>query len=294
MLKRTDENNVSFIYGDVREFFKHKTLSQRSFDLVVHLAAVVGGRLNLENNPIAVATDLSIDSDFFNYTKNSENKYSIYYSSSAAYPTKLQTKDGFKILEESDIDLKNIANPDFTYGWSKLTGEYLNTFIDDHKVIVYRPFSGYGEDQDLTYPFPSIMNRVLKMKTPIDVWGDGKQTRDFIYIDDCIDISMKLYDQHITGTFNLSTGTETSFEELIRRTINIAKSLNLIDQDYNPVINQMTDKPIGVYRRVGNSSKITQLLDKIENNWSYDTGFTSLNFGIQHCLLRMDEEQCQR
>lgn len=278
--KRTDYGKIYFIYDDVRNFFTHLGNSQayQNFDLVVHLAAVVGGRLNLENNPIAVATDLSIDSDFFNYTKKSDNKYSMYYSSSAAYPIKLQTKDGFKILDETDIDLKNIACPDFTYGWSKLTGEYLATFIQDHKIVIYRPFSGYGEDQDLTYPFPSIMKRVLSMQDPIDVWGDGKQSRDFIHIDDCIDVSMLLFERDITDTFNLSTGIETSFENLIEQTILNAKKLHLVDENYNPTINRLTWKPVGVYRRVGNDVKIHQF-----TNWNW----TSLENGIQTCLLRM-------
>ena len=284
---RTNFRKTTFFYEDVREFFKtaYRTNKYNNFDLVVHLAAVVGGRLNLETNPIAVATDLAIDSDFFNYTKKSFNKYSMYYSSSAAYPIKLQTKDGFKILDETDIDLKNIANPDFTYGWSKLTGEYLTTFIQDHKIVIYRPFSGYGEDQDLTYPFPSIMNRVLKMQDPIDVWGDGKQSRDFIHIDDCVDISMNLADQHITGTFNLSTGIETPFEKLIERTVFNAIELKLVDSNYNPTINRLIDKPVGVYRRVGNDSKIQKI-----RTFSY----TPLDTGIQMCLLRMEKDSCQR
>jgi GDP-L-fucose synthase len=281
----TNPKKVEWIYEDVREFFKTHESRYKNFDLVVHLAAIVGGRLNLEGNPIAVATDLAIDSDFFNYTKKAYNKYSIYYSSSAAYPIKLQTKDGFKILDETDIDLKNIANPDFTYGWSKLTGEYLATFLKDHKIVIYRPFSGYGEDQDLTYPFPSIMKRVLEMQDPIEVWGDGKQSRDFIHIDNCIDISMNLVDQHITGTFNLSTGIETSFEKLIERTIEQAKILKLVDKNYNPTINRLIDKPVGVYRRVGDDSKIQKV-----RTFSY----TPLDDGIKMCLLRMDKESCQK
>ena len=289
---RTKKENVSFIYEDVREFFKtaYKINQYNNFDLVVNLAAVVGGRLNLENNPIAVATDLAIDSDFFNYTKKSNNKYSMYYSSSAAYPIKLQTRDGFKLLDETDIDLRNISNPDFTYGWSKLTGEYLATFIKDHKIVIYRPFSGYGEDQDFTYPFPSIMHRVLTMQSPIDVWGDGKQSRDFIHIDDCVDISMQLYNQHITDTFNLSTGIETPFEMLIEKTIKVAKELNLVDKNYDPIINRLSEKPVGVYRRVGNDAKVLKIIKQINYNWDY----MSLENGIKTCLLRMDKESCQR
>ena len=63
---------------------------------------------------------------------------------------------------ESDINLNNIKSPDYTYGWAKLSGEYLAMFAKQYgkKVHVFRPFSGYGETQDLDYPFPSFIKRI--------------------------------------------------------------------------------------------------------------------------------------
>ena len=60
-----------------------------------------------------------------------------------------------------------IGVPDLTYGWAKLTCEYLAKIAHEKhglKSICYRPFSGYGEDQDLSYPFPSICKRVIENK----------------------------------------------------------------------------------------------------------------------------------
>jgi len=73
---------------------------------------------------------------------------------------------------------------------AKLSGEYLAGFAAKEyglDVIVYRPFSGYGEDQDLTYPFPSIVRRAVRRESPFVVWGSGKQLRDFIHIDDVVE-----------------------------------------------------------------------------------------------------------
>ena len=103
------------------------------------------------------------------------------FSSSASYPISLQTKNSYRPLKEEDINLyKSIKLPDLTYGWAKLTCEYLAKIAFEKynlKSVCYRPFSGYGEDQDLSYPFPSICKRVIENKNSkiINVWGAGYQ-----------------------------------------------------------------------------------------------------------------------
>ena len=95
-------------------------------------------------------------------------------------------------LAESDIDFSGgkLGQPDMTYGWSKLTGEYLARIAAEYydlSVACVRPFSGYGEDQDLSYPIPAIAARAAGQETPFEVWGTGKQGRDFVHIEDCIE-----------------------------------------------------------------------------------------------------------
>jgi nucleoside-diphosphate-sugar epimerase len=157
--------------NDCRDFFKE---CQARFDLIIHLAAIVGGRQTIENDPLSVATDLSIDAEFFNWCVRTKQDGSIiYYSSSAAYPTKLQERP--YRLKESDLDLSAISNPDMTYGWAKLTGEYLAKFAKENyglRVYTFRPFSGYGADQDLSYPFPSFIQRAKAQLDPFEIWGE--------------------------------------------------------------------------------------------------------------------------
>ena len=234
---------------DCRDFFK--TCNTR-FDLIVHLAAIVGGRDTIENNPLSVATDLSIDAEFFNWAVRTNQSKIIYFSSSAAYPINLQTKGSTHKLKESDINLMDMSSPDFTYGWAKLSGEYLAHFARQHgiKVYVFRPFSGYGETQDLDYPFPSFIKRVIDRVKEFEIWGDGNQVRDFIHIEDIVEATMKAVELDIQEPINLGSGIPTSFNNLAEIIFEIA--------GWSPKkgIKHLIEKPIGVMYRCSNNSKM--------------------------------------
>jgi len=144
------------------------------FNDVFHFAAIVGGRAMIDGDPMAVALDLAIDAELFYWLCNKLPDRLLYPSSSAAYPIDLQTENGAIQLKESDINFSKMGQPDMTYGWSKLTGEFLAKIAAQHyglKVTCIRPFSGYGEDQDLTYPVPAIAARAAKKEDPFEVWG---------------------------------------------------------------------------------------------------------------------------
>ena len=242
----------------------YKNLDQK-FDYVFHLAAMVGGREIIENNPLIVAEDLSIDSHFWQWCSKSKPEKVVSFSSSACYPIELQRHDNNRLLKEEDISFeKNIGMPDMTYGWAKLTCEYLGQIAFQKygiKSICYRPFSGYGEDQDLNYPFPSICKRILTNKNSelINVWGSGNQSRDFIYIDDCIEGVYKTMDKINDGSaVNLSTGKLTSFIEFAKKTCDII--------GFTPKIEGTSTKPEGVFARGGDVTKQHKLGFKYSTN----------------------------
>jgi nucleoside-diphosphate-sugar epimerase len=201
------------IPGDCRQVLHGLT---RSYDLVVHLAALVGGRATIDGQPLKVAMDLSIDAEFFNWAVNTKQKRVVYYSSSAAYPIDLQRLSMVWRLKESDIDLDEPRKPDATYGWAKLTGEMLARHAREAgvKVHVLRPFSGYGEDQDLCYPFPAFVKRALGKPAEFDVWGSADQVRDFIHIEDVVEGTMAVVDNDVQDPINLGWGRPTSMREL--------------------------------------------------------------------------------
>ena len=243
-----DYKNFTFIKQDCRNFFKKNHYEY--YDYVLHLAAIVGGREIIENNPLAVAEDLSIDSSFWSWASKSKPKKVICFSSSASYPIHFQKKNNFKLLKESMISFnKEIGVPDMTYGWSKLTCEYLAKIaFEKHNIksVVYRPFSGYGEDQHKNYPFTGIIDRAInnKNKKIFKVWGSGNQMRDFIHIDDCVKGVIKTMNKiNDSSALNLSTGKLLSFKTLAKKICN--------QIGYNPEIIGTNNKPEGVFARGG-------------------------------------------
>ena len=182
---------------------KKFNLNYDTLNDVFHFAAIVGGRAKIDGDPMMVALDLAIDAEFFYWICNNKPKRVLYPSSSAAYPIDLQTDDGAIALKETDIDFSKMGEPDMTYGWSKLTGEYLAKiaakFYGVH-ITCIRPFSGYGEDQDLSYPIPAIAKRAAQKEDPFEVWGTGHQGRDFVHIEDVIDCILLAMDKISDGT----------------------------------------------------------------------------------------------
>lgn len=259
----TQEKNLAFLQCDCRAYFA--TAMVCKFDLIIHCAAVVGGRLKIDGDPLAVATDLAIDSDLFNWLAKvpQKPKKVVYFSSSAVYPIELQARDKHVALAENLVHFngKRIGMPDMTYGWSKMSGEYLAQFAARSygiSVVIYRPFSGYGPGQSFDYPFPSIVKRVmnsyietatLREKVPVVVWGSGEQLRDFIYIDDVVDAVMETMDVLAHGeTLNLGSGIGTSFRQLALRTAAV------LDRSVDVVTD--ASKPEGVFARVADTAKM--------------------------------------
>jgi len=244
-------NNFTFVNANFRSYVRN---AEPDFDLICHLAAVVGGRMTIDGDPLAVATDLAIDADLFNWVVGSiRPRKLLYFSSSAAYPISLQGAQLNRPLSEDLISFgDSIGVPDMTYGWSKLTGEFLAGFAVQKyglDVVIYRPFSGYGEDQAFTYPFPSIVRRVAQRESPVVVWGSGEQLRDFIYIDDAVEAALIAKDQIAPGdALNLGSGVGTSFRRLAEITCEVLGHKA-------PVVNDPT-KPEGVFARVGDCQRM--------------------------------------
>ncbi len=241
-----------FIKQDCRKYFEGPL--KENFELIINLAAIVGGREVIENNPFAVAEDIEIDTAFWRWAIKNKKKiqHVITYSSSAAYPINLQKKGNYRLLKETDLDLSKdfFGKPDLSYGWAKLNNEYLAKLAYEKysiKNTIFRPFSGYGADQDLNYPFPSIVKRALNhnQKHKFIVWGTGLQMRDFIHIDDVIRGSLIISKKVRNGqAVNLSSGKYLNF-------INLAKKIFKRLDKKNIKINGNSSKPEGVFARGG-------------------------------------------
>lgn len=231
---------------DCRDVFRRIETTQ--VDLVIHLAAIVGGRESIEGRPMAVADNFSIDSQFFQWCLKTKPKKIVYFSSSAAYPIDMQTPERHIKLNEGLIDFAHPRQADMTYGYAKLVGEFLGSFVDN--VHIFRPFSGYGPDQDLNYPFPMYVKRAVERANPFEVWGPGTQTRDFIHIKDIVNAVMTAVEEGVTGPTNLGWGRSTSFLELAQMCMDIV--------GYQGEIVTRPDKPVGCMHRVADNTKLLE------------------------------------
>ncbi|WP_406122935.1 NAD-dependent epimerase/dehydratase family protein [Streptomyces canus] len=233
--------------GDALDFFR---TNDTRFDLAIHAAAIVGGRASIDGSPLGVGTNLALDAWYMRWLVRTGTPRAVYFSSSAAYPVALQQPGDVRRLYEEDINLQYMEEPDATYGWAKLTGEKLATYAEAEgcRILIPRPFSGYGEDQDEAYPFPAFIRRARERQDPFEIWGDGSSTRDWIHIDDLIGATLALLDADVTGPVNLGWGRATSFDDLARIVCTAA--------GYRPQLKHRTDAPQGVHHRVSDPNRM--------------------------------------
>lgn len=250
--------------SDARDMFRS---DETVYDLVVHCAYHVGGRAAIDGEPRLLAANLELDARMFDWAVRTGQRRVLYYSSSAAYPIRLQKAIAasrllggnynrsrpWVSLEETMIDAQAPEQPDARYGWAKLTGEQLATAakLSGLRVHVVRPFSGYGGDQDLTYPFPAILSRALSGE--LSVWGPPGQYRDWIHVDDVIGCSLAVVEQGVDKPVNICSGIGVEMGDLAVR---MARAANVVIPSE---VTYLRDKPTGVMVRVGSVDLMSKI-----------------------------------
>lgn len=234
------------------------------YDLVVHCAAVSPHRAAIDEKALAVgAGNLELDAAMFQWAARTKPGRVVYFSSSAAYPVRLQTREwletyGPRPLAEHQINLTQWGktgdwSPDAIYGWVKLTGEHLAAAYRQQggAVTVLRPFSGYGEDQAEDFPFGAFAARARRRDDPFTIWGDGDQVRDWIHVDDVVGATLAAVEQGVDGPLNLCTGRGVSVWELA--------AMFAAAAGYVPCFDFLGDKPAGVAYRVGDPTRMLEV-----------------------------------
>lgn len=252
-----DVTGCDLRYGiDARDVFQG---DETVYDLVVHCAYYVGGRAAIDSEPRLLALNLELDAGLFSWAVRTAQRRVLYYSSSAAYPIRFQGPKAairwlggdydperpWIPLVEGMIDVRELGQPDARYGWAKLTGEQLAEAarLSGVRVHVVRPFSGYGSDQDLTYPFTAILRRV--MSGELSVWGPPGQYRDWIHVNDVIGCSLAVVDQGVDVPVNICSGVGVEMGALALRMAGIA------GVRVSGEVTYLRDQPTGVMARVG-------------------------------------------
>jgi GDP-D-mannose 3', 5'-epimerase len=239
-----DPNFVSTILKSPNQISYEDT--SNSFDEVYQLAADMGGAgyIFTGNND----ADVMHNSSLINLNVVAEcNKYGvkkIFYSSSACmYPEHNQMNPNSPNCEESSA---YPANPDSEYGWEKLFSERLylafnrNHNLDVRVARFHNIFGPYGTWVGGKEKSPAAMCRKVVESSDggeIEVWGDGLQTRSFLYIDECVEAVIKFMRQeNFLGPVNIGSEEMVTINELANMAIKVSnkklKIKNLFGEEF--------------------------------------------------------------
>lgn len=187
----------------------------------------------------------------------------IFYSSSACiYPEEIQEVPDNKGLKESDA---YPANPDSEYGWEKLFSErlyisYFRNYKLDVKIArfhnIYGPNGTWKGGREKAPA--AICRKVAEARhgDTIEIWGDGEQTRSFLFIDDCIEATRRLMNSNVNTPINIGSEEMISINNLVKLVSSI---------DNKSISIKHIDGPLGVRGRNSENSMIREKL-----NWDYE------------------------
>jgi len=198
-----------FLLLDLR-FLDNCLKATEGIDEVYALAANMGGIGFITFHTSDVLYDnICINANTAEAAKQNGVKRLFFSSSACVYPTFKQENPDITALKESDV---YPADPDNEYGWEKLFSERLyKSYSDFYKVRITRFHNIYGPEG--TYEggrekAPAALCRKIakaKREDTIEVWGDGKQTRSFCYIDDCLEGTYKLMRSNCKEPLNIGS-----------------------------------------------------------------------------------------
>ena len=232
----------------------------KGIDFIFNLACNMGGMGFIELNKAECMLSVLINSNLLYFSKINKIKKYFYTSSACVYNAQKQTNPNIDGLKEEDA---YPADPEDGYGWEKLFSErmcrhYNEDFKLDVRIVrlhnVYGPFGTFSGGREKAPA--AICRKVVRAKIDNDknilVWGDGNQTRSFMYIDDCIEGIIKIFNANYSKPINLGSSEQVSINELI----------NIIEKIANVELTKkyQLDKPLGVRGRSSDNTLIKKVL----------------------------------
>lgn len=212
-----------FVIGDLRDPAFCRTVADQRFDEVYQLAADMGGAGYIftgENDADVMHNSGMINLNILDACRNQKIKRIFYSSSACIYPEYNQTDpDNPNCAEDSAYP----AQPDSEYGWEKLFSErlylsYHRNYQMDVRIARYHNIFGpEGAFQDGKEKAPAAICRKVAAAPDggeIEIWGDGKQTRSFLYIDECLEGTLRLMRSDWTGPVNIGSDEMVTINQL--------------------------------------------------------------------------------
>lgn len=276
-----------FIIGDLTDDALTLRVCNRSFDEIYQFAADMGGAGYLftgENDANIMHNSVQINLNVLRAAAiTSHDTTKIFYSSSACVYSELNQED----VDHIDTSESSVypALPDSEYGWEKLFSERLYfAFARQYglDVKVARYHNVFGPEGTWTggkEKVPAAMCRkvaeVSDVGGHIEVWGDGEQTRSFLYIDECIEATYRLMQSDWSGPVNIGSEEMVTINELVDIVSEVAGK---------PVrrVHKIDANCIGVKARNSNNDLIRKMLE-----WDYTM---SLREGIEKTYEWIDQQ----
>jgi GDP-D-mannose 3',5'-epimerase len=192
-------------------------------EFVYNLAADMGGMGFIENNKALCMLSVLINTHLLMAAKDAGVKRFFYASSACAYAADKQTDENVTALKEEDA---YPAQPEDGYGWEKLFSERMcRHFLEDFGMTtrvaryhnVYGPHGTYdgGREKAPAAICRKVITAKLSGNPEIEVWGDGKQTRSFMWIDDCVKGTQMIMNGDWAEPLNLGSSELVSINQLV-------------------------------------------------------------------------------
>jgi len=249
-----------FITGDLRDPVVVAKVVDQGFDEVYQLAADMGGAGYIftgEHDADVMHNSATINLNVAPQCVKMGVKKIFYSSSACIYPLYNQLDP---LNPKTSEDSAYPANPDSEYGWEKLFSERLyfsyqrNYGLKVRVARFHNVFGPFGSWKDGREKAPAAICRKVAMAEDggeIEVWGDGKQTRSFLYIEECLEAVRRFMDSDFSGPLNIGSEEMVSIDQLVNYVIEISgKTLR----------KRYVEGPMGVRGRSSDNTLIRKML----------------------------------
>lgn len=215
-INNPQHENLTLIKKDLNSLDLNSHI--KDIDYVFHLAAMVSVPLSVENPITCNLENVTTTVNLLNACIKNDIEKIIFSSSSAVYGENPNMP-----LKESEVPM-----PTSPYAASKASCElYLKSFYESYGLnyTALRYFNVFGPKQDKNSPYaaviPNFINTILENKQPV-IYGDGEQTRDFVYVGDVAKANIHACESNFNGIINVASGKKITINELyeiVKRTL---------------------------------------------------------------------------
>ena len=270
---------------DLKEYENCLAVTE-GIDFVYNMACNMGGMGFIENNKAECMLSVLVNTNLLRACLVNKIKKYFFSSSACVYNADKQMNTFIEGLKESDA---YPAMPEDGYGWEKLFSERMcRHFYEDYglETRVARYHNAYGPygtfDGGREKAPAALCRKLINAKNSgdkkIDVWGDGDQTRSFMFIDDCIKGTKKIFESDCREVLNIGSEEQVSINQMIKIIEEISK--------YEVQKNYQLDKPKGVRGRSSNNDLVRDRLD-----WDCEVDLRS---GLKATYKWIDQEMAKK